>query len=325
MRITTLLWLTTVALSAQGARGLLQEVVDRVASAQSWRAEVVSTADRRGEGRSPRIATITLEASFQRPASCRVEIADKEGNSRGLYVSDGQSLWTWSLRQNAYRKDPASECPVHSFFAQYPERLLTGLQAASITGNADVELDEHPVPCTVVQAQYSSASGPSEATLWIDPEGKRILREEWSVHLTGGDKPIELTRTVKVLKFEWNEALPPDVFVFEPPPGAGEAPADQVVAYCAPCAVPTYRPDPGYTEQAQRAGISGKVLLAFLVNEQGQAQDIRVIRGLGYGLDEKAMEALGTWKFLPGLMDGVPVRMPALVEIDFRTLSRPLR
>ena len=325
MRTATLLWLAAVVLSAQDARGLLQEVVNQAMTAQGWHAEVVSTADRRGEGVSPRIATITLEATFQRPRSCRVEISGEKADSRARYVSDGESLWTWSLKQNQYRKDPGSECPVHSFFAQYPERLLSGLESATITGQADVQVDEHPAPCTMVRAMYTAPSGRAEATFWIGREGKRILREEWSVHLAGGDKPIELTRTVKVLMFEWNPTLPKDRFSFEAPPGAREASGEDVLSFCAPCAVPTYRPDPGYTEEARRAAISGSVVLVFVVDEQGLPQNVRVIRGLGYGLDEKAVETLRRWRFLPGLMDGMPTKMPARVEMTFRTFSRPLR
>ena len=47
---------------------------------------------------------------------------------------------------------------------------------------------------------------------------------------------------------------------------------------------------------------------------------IRVVRPLGMGLDEKAVEAVGKWKFKPGQKDGHPVAVMANVEVNFRLL-----
>jgi len=76
--------------------------------------------------------------------------------------------------------------------------------------------------------------------------------------------------------------------------------------------------DPEFTADARQAHIQGTVLLYMKVGTDGRAHDIRVIRGLGHGLDEKAMECLAKWEFQPALKDGEPVAVAATVEINFR-------
>ncbi len=78
--------------------------------------------------------------------------------------------------------------------------------------------------------------------------------------------------------------------------------------------------DPDYSEQARTAKIQGMVLVRLEVDEHGNPGNLRVAHGLGLGLDEKALEAIAQWKFRPGMRDGRPVAMPALVEVQFRLL-----
>ncbi len=79
--------------------------------------------------------------------------------------------------------------------------------------------------------------------------------------------------------------------------------------------------EPAYSEQAHKANLSGTVLLSLIVDQNGTPQDIRVIRGLGMGLDEKAIEAVTKWRFRPAMKAGQPVATPAQVEVNFRLLS----
>jgi TonB family protein len=76
--------------------------------------------------------------------------------------------------------------------------------------------------------------------------------------------------------------------------------------------------EPGYTEEARAAKYQGTVLAYIEVGPDGRAHNIRVIRGLGLGLDEKAIEALSKWTFKPGTKDGQPVPVQATVEVNFR-------
>ena len=84
--------------------------------------------------------------------------------------------------------------------------------------------------------------------------------------------------------------------------------------------VPIFKVEPEYSEEARKAKFQGTVLLAIVVDESGQTGNVRVVRALGMGLDEKAMEAVRKWRFKPGYKDGKPVSVLANVEVNFRLL-----
>jgi TonB family protein len=84
--------------------------------------------------------------------------------------------------------------------------------------------------------------------------------------------------------------------------------------------VPLYKPDPEYSEEARKAKYSGTVVLSITVDATGKPRDIKVIRSLGLGLDEKAIEAVTKWKFRPGYKNGQPVAVTASIEVNFRLL-----
>jgi periplasmic protein TonB len=84
--------------------------------------------------------------------------------------------------------------------------------------------------------------------------------------------------------------------------------------------VALYRPDPEYSEEARKAKYQGTVLLAIIIDENGKARDIRVVRALGLGLDEKAIEAVQKWRFRPATKQGHPVAVQAQIEVNFRLL-----
>jgi protein TonB len=78
--------------------------------------------------------------------------------------------------------------------------------------------------------------------------------------------------------------------------------------------------EPEYSEEARKAKFQGTVLLSVVVDEKGNPRDLRVVRPLGLGLDEKAIEAVMKWRFRPGLKDGRAVPVSAYVEVNFRLL-----
>jgi protein TonB len=82
----------------------------------------------------------------------------------------------------------------------------------------------------------------------------------------------------------------------------------------------TYKVEPEYSEEARKAKYQGTVVLAIEVWPDGKAHNIRVIRSLGLGLDQKAVDAVQQWRFVPGKKDKVPVKVRANVEVNFRLL-----
>jgi periplasmic protein TonB len=81
-----------------------------------------------------------------------------------------------------------------------------------------------------------------------------------------------------------------------------------------------YRVEPEYSDEARKAKFQGTVVLYVVVDSKGFARDIKVIRPLGLGLDQKAIEAVQKWKFKPGMKDGKPVNVEAQIEVNFRLL-----
>ena len=78
-------------------------------------------------------------------------------------------------------------------------------------------------------------------------------------------------------------------------------------------------PDPSYSDQARSAKVSGIVVLHLIVTAEGYSSNIQVKRSLGYGLDEKAVEAVGTWRFEPAVdPNDKPVPVWTDVEVNFR-------
>jgi TonB family protein len=82
--------------------------------------------------------------------------------------------------------------------------------------------------------------------------------------------------------------------------------------------------DPSYSTEALEAGLQGTVILSLVVQTDGVATDLRVVRSLGRGLDEKAIEAVQKWRFRPGAKSGQSVPVFVTVEVNFRLpTSRP--
>jgi TonB family protein len=84
--------------------------------------------------------------------------------------------------------------------------------------------------------------------------------------------------------------------------------------------VAIYKPEPQYSEEARKARWSGMVTLWVEVDASGQVTNINVMKPLGLGLDEKAVEAVSKWKFQPGMKGGQPVPVLVQVDVTFRLL-----
>jgi protein TonB len=78
--------------------------------------------------------------------------------------------------------------------------------------------------------------------------------------------------------------------------------------------------EPEYTEEARAAKYEGTVVLAVEIDPHGSAQNIRIVKGLGFGLGENAVAAIRHWKFQAATKDGGPVTVQASIEVNFRLL-----
>jgi TonB family protein len=74
-----------------------------------------------------------------------------------------------------------------------------------------------------------------------------------------------------------------------------------------------------FSDEARRAKYQGVCLIQLIVDAQGNPQNPRVVRALGMGLDEKAIEAVRKYKFKPAYKQGKgPVPVMITVEVNFR-------
>jgi protein TonB len=78
--------------------------------------------------------------------------------------------------------------------------------------------------------------------------------------------------------------------------------------------------EPDYSEEARKVRLQGTVALVIEIDARGIPQNIRVWQGLGFGLDERAVDAVRSWRFQPATRNGKPVPSGARVDVSFRLL-----
>jgi periplasmic protein TonB len=76
--------------------------------------------------------------------------------------------------------------------------------------------------------------------------------------------------------------------------------------------------DPQYSEEAKRAKYQGVCVVSLIVDAQGNPQRVQVIRHLGKGLDQKAVEAVKQYRFKPAMLHDEPVAVKVNIEVNFR-------
>jgi len=80
---------------------------------------------------------------------------------------------------------------------------------------------------------------------------------------------------------------------------------------------PIYAPEPEFSDEARRVKFQGDVTLAVIIGMDGRPRNLSVVRSLGMGLDEKAIEAVRTWRFEPARMNGRPVAVQMNIIVNF--------
>jgi len=138
-------------------------------------------------------------------------------------------------------------------------------------------------------------------------------------------EPIEVPRTIK-LKYDLSkgESRPE-----EPMSNAPTSPSENLAQELASGEVfrvgpgikapkALYQPDPDYTEVARREKFQGALVLGLVVGANGNARSVWVVRSLGKGLDENAVQTVSSWRFAPATKDGEPVAVLLNVEVSFR-------
>jgi len=82
--------------------------------------------------------------------------------------------------------------------------------------------------------------------------------------------------------------------------------------------IPIVSPEAEFSDEARRQKYQGVCMISVIVDAHGNPQNPRVVRSLGMGLDEKALEAVQRYRFKPAMKDGKPVPVTITVEVNFR-------
>ena len=78
--------------------------------------------------------------------------------------------------------------------------------------------------------------------------------------------------------------------------------------------------EPSYSPEARAMKVAGTVVLAVTIGTDGNTYDVQLVKGVGFGLDEEALNAVAQWKFSPGTRGGMPVPVRATIEVNFRLM-----
>lgn len=73
-----------------------------------------------------------------------------------------------------------------------------------------------------------------------------------------------------------------------------------------------------YPKLARKAGIQGRVIVQFVVDEQGNARDAKILRGIGGGCDEEALRVINETQFVPGMQRGNKVKVRMALPVVFK-------
>jgi TonB family protein len=101
------------------------------------------------------------------------------------------------------------------------------------------------------------------------------------------------------------------------PPTSGSRTAQTIAPKIVPAEI-LWKPVPIYTEDARKQKVEGEVLVEAVLEASGKVRVLRVVRGLGHGLDEEAVKEAGQLRFKPALRDGQPSDSTVVLHVVFQ-------
>jgi TonB family protein len=207
----------------------------------------------------------------------------------GLHAQDQPQDDTVYKVGNGVKPPRARSMPNPEYSEEARQAHIEGIVVLKLV----VDTDGKPSNITVVQ---SLGSG-------LDEKAIEALQKWRFSPATRDGKPVRVAINVEV-SFHLQSGRPPEGDVYVPGNGV-----------TAPRAI--FQPDPEYSEEARKARISGTVLLQVVIDKEGNVIDLKVVKSLGSGLDEKAIDTVRRWKFKPASKDGEPVKARVTIEVDF--------
>jgi len=176
--------------------------------------------------------------------------------------------------------------------------------------------DNHGRPITIAQAgSFDMPSGPGYGNGTGGSHGARgvVASTGFGSGVATGDSsgPVSVSRGA-VRQGSFGDT---DVVTAQPKAKSAEPAVKTLPAEI------TFKPRPVYTDEGRHLKIEGEVLLDVVFSATGQIRIVRVVRGLGHGLDESAVRAAEQIRFKPALRDGQPADSEAVLHIVFQLAS----
>lgn len=143
-----------------------------------------------------------------------------------------------------------------------------------------------------------------------EPDLNEATTAMGAVFLTPGESMADIVPSFWRDYFEQHEGLPRTVHHSGPlfrvsGPGGVSAPHA------------TYSPEPAFSKEARAAKYQGTMTVSLVADASGAVRDVQIVKPLGLGLDENAVESVGKWKFEPAKKNGTPVAVELMIEVDF--------
>ena len=185
-----------------------------------------------------------------------------------------------------------------------------------------LQIDDDPETLRRVEPLYQralalrpeNANNPGSMALSLELEAAALV----SIDSAYAERAQPMQARAGELRAASVQALVARLAVLSSPPLVNPEPSNKSRGITPPAVL--HKVDPEYSQEARILKCSGTVMLSIIVDASGRAESIRIAKGLGFGMDEKAAEAVMKWIFRPGIKDGNPVNVKATIEVNFRVL-----
>lgn len=175
----------------------------------------------------------------------------------------------------------------------------------------------------VVKSEHPPTPGPDETvsvTISFDVDEQGVPENLHLVKLTDPKWENDVIAAMREWRFQPGAVVAGCTLRFALGKMPAPASAYRIGGGISPPRVST-KVEPNYSDEARHARLAGTIIVFVVVDSNGEPRNLKVLRPLGLGLDEKAIEAVSQWKFQPGMKDGEAVAVQATIEVNFRLLD----
>jgi hypothetical protein len=241
-------------------------------------------------------------------APLKILIDTRAGLKRNIYANSLMSLLLKASREDVmFRVASRSISVLSAFGIPYPvpgsiDADIKGIAGAidiseAISGKLTIIANEEYVAIQAMTTWNASA-------FWRRPDASNVifplLMAGLNAYRTGSQIVLSVDFQKDALKQYWNAK-------------SGSSTSQTVLP-----PIPFLKPMPPYTKEAQEGNIRGILRMQLTVQKDGTPADVKILNGLGHGLDESAISIVADlWRFMPAIRDGAPMESQLIMDIPF--------